>query len=197
VFVRVWLLCALVVALSYGQLHAAFPAYAARPGGISVSALSIAYAANAMIVVAAQLLVLRLLGGHRRTTAIALACAAFATAWAIALAAGQLGSGAEAQLAFVVALVVFGLAETLLSPTFAAIVNDIAPEALRGRYNGFSTLAWTTGFLLGPAVAGAALDAGIDTALFTGLIAASAIAGVGAVRLARHLTPATNLVEAH
>jgi MFS family permease len=196
VFLRVWLLCALVVTISYGQLHAAFPAFATRPGGISVSALSIAFAANALIVVGAQLLVLRRLGGHRRTTAIVLACATFAVAWTITLAAGQLGGGGAAQIAFVLALGVFALAETLLSPTFTAIVNDIAPEHLRGRYNGLSTLAWTTGFLLGPALAGAALDAGIDTALFTGLIAASAVGAMAAARLARHLTPAANLVEA-
>ena len=194
VFLRVWALCALVVTISYGQLHAAFPAYATRPGGISVSALSVAYAVNALIVVAVQLLVLRLLGGHRRTTAITLACATLAGAWLIALTAGQLGSGTNAQLTFAVALAVFALAETLLSPTFTAIVNDIAPQRLRGRYNGLSTLAWTTGFLLGPAIAGAAVDAGLASALFVGLIVASAAAALGARRLARHLTPAADLI---
>jgi len=87
------------------------------------------------------------------------------------------------------------LAETLLSPTFAAIVNDIAPEPLRGRYNGLSTLAWTTGFLIGPAIAGTTLGAHHGTALLLGLITACAAAALGAARLARHLPPEANHVQ--
>lgn len=196
VFVRVWLLSALVVTISYGQFHAAFPAYATRPDGIPVNGLSLAFAANAITVVAAQLLVLRLLRGHRRTTALTLACTAFAGAWAITIAAGQLGAGSAAQLAFALALIVFALAETLLSPTFAAIVNDIAPNQLRGRYNGISTLAWTTGFLLGPAIGATALDAGAGAGLFIGLIAICGACALGATRLSGHLRPEANLIEA-
>lgn len=195
VFMRVWALCAFVVAISYGQLHAAFPAYATRPGGISTSALSIAYATNALTVLGVQLVVLRLLRGRRRTTAITLACAALGAAWLMTLEAGQRGGDTAAEVAFAAALGVFALAETLLAPTFAAIVNDIAPEQLRGRYNGLSTLAWTTGFLLGPATAGIALDAGVEDGLFVGLIAATGVAALGANRLARHLHPAANLVQ--
>jgi MFS family permease len=195
-FVRVWVLCAVVVAVSYGQLHAAFPAFATRPGGIPMSALGLAYAANAIVVVAAQLVVLRLLRGRRRTTAISLACLTFAAAWACTLAAGMLGAGAAAAIAFAAALAVFGLAETLLAPTFAAIVNDLAPDELRGRYNGLSTLAWTTGFLLGPALAGVAIDAGAGSALFAILIAAGCAAALAARRVGRHLRPGANLVEA-
>ena len=190
------MLCATVVALSYGQLHAAFPAFATRPGGISLSALGIAYAANAIVVVAAQLVVLRLLRGRRRTTAIGLACVTFAVAWACTLAAGQLGGGAGAVIAFAAALAVFALAETLLAPTFAAIVNDIAPDHLRGRYNGLSTLAWTTGFLVGPALAGVAIDAGAAGTLFALLMAAAILAALGARLLGRRLQPGANLVEA-
>ncbi len=196
VFARVWVLSAVVVAVSYGQFHAAFPAYATRPDGIPAAGLSLAFAANAITVVIAQLVILRLLRGQRRTTAIALACAAFAGAWAITIAAGQLGAGNAAQLAFAVALIVFALAETLLSPTFASIVNDIAPDALRGRYNGLSTLAWTTGFLLGPAIGALALDAGAGAGLFIGLIAICGACAIGATRLSGHLRPEANLIEA-
>lgn len=196
VFVRVWVLSALVVAISYGQFHSAFPAYATRPDGIAVAGLSLAFAANAITVVLAQLVVLRLLRGHRRTTAISLACAAFACAWLITIAAGQLGAGSAAQLAFAVALIVFALAETLLSPTFAAIVNDIAPDDLRGRYNGISTLAWTTGFFLGPAIGATALDAGAGAGLFIALIAICGACALAAHSLASRLQPQANLIDA-
>ena len=195
VFVRAWLLCALVVTVSYGQLNSAFPAYATGPGGLSPGSLSLAYAANALTVAAAQLLVLRLLQGRRRTTAITLACGTWAVAWTLTLAAGNLGHHASAQITFAAALAVFALAETMLSPTFAAIVNDIAPERLRGRYNGLSTLAWTTGFLIGPAIAGTTLGARLGTALLLGLITACGAAALGAARLARHLPPEANHIQ--
>lgn len=194
VFLRTWALCALVVAISYGQLSSAFPAYATRPGGIPTSALGLAYAANALTVVALQLVTLRLLHGRRRTTAIMLACAALATAWLTTIAAGQLGGGTTAQVTFAAALSIFALGETLLAPTFAAIINDIAPEPLRGRYNGLSTLAWTTGFLVGPITATVALQAGIGSGLFALLTAASAGAALGAHRLAAHLHTEVNVI---
>jgi MFS family permease len=190
----VWGLTALVVAASYGQYHAGFPAYAARPGGISAAALGFAFAANTMTVVGAQLLVLRLVSGRRRTAILQLACGGWAAAWTLTLVAGQLGSGAGALAGFVIAMIVFGVAETLLTPTLPAIVNDLAPDDLRGRYNGAATLAWTTGFLTGPALAGVALDAGAGTMLFLALIAACATAGGATRRLERHLPPSANRI---
>lgn len=194
VFLRTWALCALVVTISYGQLSSAFPAYATRPGGIPTGSLGLAYAANALTVVALQLVTLRVLAGRRRTTAIMLACAALAAAWLTTIAAGQLGGGTAAQGTFAAALSIVALGETLLAPTFAAIINDIAPEPLRGRYNGLSTLAWTMGFLVGPIVATIALKAGMRSGLFALLIAASVAATVGAHRLAAHLTDEVNVI---
>ena len=194
VFLRVWLLTAIVVLIGYGQYHAGFPAYATRPGGIDASALSLAFAANAVTVVVAQLFVLRLLHGRKRTSALAHGCGAWALAWGVTLVAGQLGGGWEASASFALAMVIFALAETFMSPTMGPIVNDLAPEHLRGRYNGASTLAWTTGFLIGPIVAGFTLDAGLGTELFAGLIVACVLAAIGARRLERHLPPEANVV---
>jgi MFS family permease len=59
-------------------------------------------------------------------------------------------------LAFAGAMVIFALGECLLSPTMPAIINDLAPPQAAGRYNGLGALAFTTGFLLGPAIGGAA-----------------------------------------
>jgi MFS family permease len=193
-FRRVWGLTALVVAASYGQYHTGFPAYAARPGGISAAALGFAFAANTLTVVSAQLVVLRLVSGRRRTAVLRLACAGWAAAWTLTLAAGQWGSTGGAVIGFATAMIAFGLAETLLSPTLPAIVNDLAPDDLRGRYNGAATLAWTTGFLTGPVLAGFALDAGAGTLLFLGLIAACAAAGGAARRLGRRLPPTANRI---
>jgi MFS family permease len=195
-FLRVWALTALLVALSYGQMSSAFPAYATGTGGIPASALGLAFAANTITVVIAQLLVLRAMRGRRRTTGIIAACAGWSTAWTLTLLAGHLGHGPTATTVFVLAMVVFGIAETFLSPSLTPIVNDLAPATLTGRYNGLSTLAWTTGFLTGPAIAGLSLGADQGSALFAGLILACAAAAIGTLRLQQHLPAQANTIAA-
>ncbi len=195
-FVRVWALTALLVTISFGQFQSSFAGYATRPGGIDTRGLGLAFAANTLTVVGAQLFVLRGLAGRRRTTAAALAAAAWAASWAVVIAGGHLGGGAAAEIAFAVAAVIFALGECLLSPTLPAIINDLAPPGAAGRYNGLGVLAFTTGFLLGPAGGGAALGAGWGTGLFAILVLACAAAVVAALRLGRHLSLAANLIPA-
>jgi MFS family permease len=186
-FVRVWLLTALLVTVGYAQAEAAFPAFATGAGGISAGALAIVVAANTVAVVVAQLFVLRLTEGRRRTSALVGVCACFAATWALTLAAGGLGGGPAAVAGFAVAMVTFAFGEMLVSSTLPALVNDLAPDALRGRYNGVYVLAWTTGFAVGPAIAGLALAGGSSTTLFLGLIGACGVAAVMATRLGRWL----------
>jgi MFS family permease len=187
IFRRVWLLTVLAITVGYGQYHAAFPGYATRPGGISVRALGLVFAANTIAVVVFQLPALKLLGGRRRSTGMAFMFGFWAVAWAVTLVAGALGGGLWAILTFALAMVVFAVGETLLSPTLPAIVNDLAPDALRGHYNGISVLAWTTGFMIGPVVAGFALSRGLGSAMFVGLIVLCGLGSVAAQRLGRRL----------
>jgi MFS family permease len=193
VFMRVWLLTALLVAVCYAQYHAAFPAFATDQGGLSAGDLGIVFAVNTFVVAGAQLVSLRAMAGRRRTRGLALVGVAVAGGWAVALLAGGLGGGAAALAAFSLAMLLLALAETFVSPTLPPLVNDLAPDRLRGRYNGVSTLAWTTGFAAGPAVAGVAV-AGHAEALFLGFIVCCGFIAVGALRLERRLPRAVNLV---
>jgi len=193
VFLRIWVLTAVLVAIGFSQLHASFPVFATGEGGISAKALSVAFAANTFTVVAAQLVVLRLMSGHRRTTSVALACGFWALAWAVTLLAGMAG-GQLAVATFAAALVVFAIGETLLTPALTPMVNDIAPERLRGRYNGAYTLGWITGFMVGPVFAGVALGAGRSTTFFVALIGACGLAAVAALRLSARLPSAANMI---
>jgi MFS family permease len=195
-FLRVWALTAVIVTVSFGQCQSSFAGYATRPGGIDTHGLSLAFAANTLTVVGAQLFVLRWLTGRRRTTGVALAGAAWAASWTMVIVAGHLGGGAAAEIAFAGAMVIFALGETLLSPTLPAIINDLAPPGVAGRYNGLGALAFTTGFLLGPAGGAAALGAGWGSGLFAVMVLACAAAAVTALRLDRHLPPAANQIAA-
>src|SRR5580692_3842127 len=195
-FLRVWALTAVIVTVSFGQFQSGFVGYATRPGGIGTHGLAVAFAANMLTVACGQLFVLRWLGGHRRTTGVALAAAAWAATWAVVIIGGHLGGGAAAQTAFTAAMVIFALGESLLSPTLPAIINDLAPPTAAGRYNGLGALAFTTGFLLGPASGGLALGAGWGTGLFAVMLLACALAAPAALRLGRHLPAGANQITA-
>jgi MFS family permease len=194
-FVRVWALTALIATVSFGQFQSSFAGYATRPGGVSAHGLSLAFAANMVTVTVASLFVLRWLAGRRRTTGAALAALAWAATWTVVIIGGHLG-GVAAEVAFAAAMVIFALGETLLSPTLPAIINDLAPPGAAGRYNGLGALAFTTGFLLGPALGGAALGAGWGTGLFAVLIASCLLASAAALRLGRRLPLGANQVTA-
>jgi MFS family permease len=191
-FLRVWLFGALLVLLGYAQYQASFAAYATGTGGLGSHALAVAFAVNTVAVVVFQLFVLRALEGRRRTTALALAFATWSATWALTIGAAQLGGGAAAVVGFACAMALFAVGETLASPTLAPIVNDLAPERLRGRYNGLYTLSLTAGFIAGPAAAGAGLSLGDGTPLFAALVVACGIGSLGALRLRRHLPPAVD-----
>ena len=49
---------------------------------------------------------------------------------------------------------VFALGETLLQPTIPALVNDLAPDHLRGRYNALSSGAFQLAAIIAPPIAG-------------------------------------------
>jgi MFS family permease len=189
-----WLITALLVCVGYAQLHAAFPVYATGAGELSAPGLGVAFAANTLAVVVAQLVVLRLAQGRRRTRAIMLLCAFWGATWAMVLAGGEVPGEVAATFTFSAAMVVFAIGETLLSPTMPAIANDLAPEALRGRYNGIYTLAWTTGFATGPLVAGLAFGAGLGQVFLVALIAGCGAAALGARALERRLPASANVI---
>jgi MFS family permease len=194
-FLSVVGLSALVVTIGFAQYHAAFPAWATRDHGIPVSALGICFAANAATVVLAQLPVLRALSGRTRCSAVCVACAGWALAWTLALAFGHAGSGWPAIGGFIATMVIFGIAETALAPTLTAIVNDLAPDHLRGRYNAVSALGWTTGFFLGPAITGFVLNTGNGAVLMVILIAASLLGALWATDLGRRLPASANRIS--
>jgi MFS family permease len=180
-FLAVWALAVMFVAFGYSQYSAALPAYATSTGGLSAHALGYVFAANTLGVTVLQLVVLRVAASLRRPTMLASAAAVFAVAWTIAIA-GAHGGGVAV---FAVAMLVLALGETLISPALAPMVNDLAPDHLRGRYNGAFVLAYTTGFAIGPMLAGGGLRIGDGTPFFVFLVVGCTIACAWALRLNR------------
>jgi MFS family permease len=150
---------------------------------------------NTLAIVLAQLPLVKLLEGRRRMRALGLMTGVWALAWLIVLLGGLSSVGTAAALIFCVGAIVFGIGECFHGPNQGALVADLAPERLRGRYMAFSTLSWEIGFAVGPAVGGFVLDRSPNAlwllAAFTCLLA-----GAGALALERQLAPELQLTPA-
>jgi MFS family permease len=180
-FRRFCVINALLVVFAFSQFHAALPAIAGGPGGLSAGKLGVVFAANTVTVALIQLPVLARTQDTSRTTMIVLGAGCFALCWVLIGVARQAGAGWPALLLAAVAAAIMGVGETLLSPALGPIVNDLAPEHLRGRYNAVDTIVLSLGSVLGPALTGALLGGGAATALLivlvSGCLAAAALSG--------------------
>ena len=72
--------------------------------------------------------------------ALALMTFVWAVTWMIVLVGGVWFHAGAAALVFGLAAIIFGLGECLHGPTQGALVADLAPPRLRGRYMALSTL---------------------------------------------------------
>lgn len=168
----VWLLgiSVVLVTVGYSQLTSGFPAFATGEEGISTRVLGFGFAVNTVTIVLAQLFVLRFVENRRRTRAMMAICVLWAMAWSLTLTGDLVPLGLMKNLAFVAALAVFALGECLVSPSIPAILNDLASDRLRGRYNAAYSFTFSFGHVVGPAFAGLFLARGHGDWLFVVLV---------------------------
>jgi MFS family permease len=140
--------------VGYSQLNAGTQAFAREVGRISTTGLGFAYACNTLVIVLLQLVVLRRIEGRRRTRVISVMAVIWAAAWTLLGMSGLVPGTLGATLLVAACASVFALGETLMQPTIPALVNDLAPDHLRGRYNALSAGAFSLAAIVAPAVAG-------------------------------------------
>ncbi len=173
----------------YGQFESGLAAYGTEAAGIEPSTLGIALAANTAVIVVAQFVVLRLVERRRRSRVIAAVGLIWAFAWIVAGYAG-LGHGSQtmATAAMVSTYALFGLGESMLSPTVAPLVADLAPESMVGQYNSAFALCKQLALAVGPAVGGP-MGASLHGPYIVTFVLFSLGITVLALRLGRRLAP--------
>jgi len=181
--------------VGYGQLNTGIPAFGRDVGGISTRTLGWAFAANTVVIVVLQLFVLQRIEDRRRTRLIVIMCAIWGTAFLALGATGLLPGTVAAAFLFGACASIFGLGETLFQPTLPAMVNDLAPDHLRGRYNAVTSIAWQGASVVGPAVAGLLIGRGWGTAYIVMLVVGIALVGWLALLAERRLPPHVNGVR--
>ena len=181
VFVKVWLISIGAILCGYAQLEVGFTAFSSMIAKVQPSDIAWAFAANTLLIAAAQLWFVKKLENFDRTKSIAIAALFWAAAWIALACAGIIRTQALALI--IICQVVFGIGEMIWSPIMPSIVNQLAPEHLRGRYNAASTSTWTIGTIMGPVIAGTLLGAQLQWYWIGGLVAGLLIVAVAAVRL--------------
>ncbi len=185
---RVVAACMVAVTFGYAQFEAGFAAYTVSVAGVPAHWLGWAFGANTATIVVGQLVALRVVKGRSRTRMLALAAAVWSVSWAVIALSDAVSAGAAVALV-IVGLGVFGLGETFWAPIAPAIVNDLASEELRGRYNALQGMTWTVANVIGPAAAGLLIGNGLVHVWVACTVGGTALASVLFLRLRRHLTP--------
>ena len=182
--------------VGYSQLNAGLQAFARNVGQISTQGLGFAYACNTLVIVVLQLVVLRRIEGHRRTRVICVMALIWSVSWVLLGTSGLVPGTLGATVLVAACASVFALGETLMQPTIPALVNDLAPDHLRGRYNALSSGAFSLAAIVAPAIAGWLIGHALGSVYIAMLVAGCAAVVWVALVLERRLPEGVNGVPA-
>ena len=168
----------------YGSVDAGLSLFVVNNLHLSVHVIGITFFFNTLTIVFGQLWVLNKMEGKSRTRAMALVGLLWFIFWAV-LGGSLAVPAAVAIVALCATQILFAIGETILQPAGSAIVNEIAPEHLRGRYNAAAGTAWGISGTLAPAITGIyyALHLGNWWPIGTGV---TALLGAGLMLRLRH-----------
>jgi MFS family permease len=189
-----WILAvtALTSTVGYGQMEAGIPAFARTVSQVSTEAVGLLFAANTAVIVLLQFVVLHRIEGHRRTRVMMTLLAIWAVSWGLLGLSGLLPGTLAAAMLVVAYGAVFGLGETMLQPSIPAMVNDSAPDHLRGRMNAASSTAFMLGAIVGPVLAGVLLGRGLAAVFIGCMLLGLVVSAWMLLRIERIVSPEVN-----
>ncbi len=185
VLIAVAILC-LCYATLYSQVYVTLP-LAVRDAGLSTSSYGLIMAVNGIVIVILQPVLLPVIS--RTPRIVLLPSTLLLVGGGIALSAV-----CNTTWAFALTVVAWTLGEIGQTTSLFALVADIAPEAMRGRYIGAVGIAWGASGVLAP-FAGANVYAASPGALWLGALALSGVGAAGHIALMTHLRRAKRVPE--
>ena len=150
----------MMLTFGYGNIDAGLSLCITSSVGLDEHFIGVIVAAHTMVIVAMQPVVIGLIRGRSRTRMLGGVGVLWASSWLLFGAAAAAPATWAAVGVLIVAISVFAIGETLWSPVAPALLNDLAPEHLRGRFNAFQSILWGVSGALGPLITGAFLAAG-------------------------------------
>ena len=185
-FLSFVLLNATFMAVGMVAIVELLPPFAKNDAGVSEAGVGLLWFVNSLVVVVAQLPVVKLQEGRRRMRGLAARGVVWAAAMLLIGAAGHWLEAGAATALMALAVTVFGIGECLHGSIQGPLVADLAPPALVGRYMALSSLSWQVGWIVGPAGGGFVLQHAPE-ALWPACAALNLAAGAWAVALERRL----------
>ncbi len=180
-------LCVISIAatLVYVQMNTTFPVYIKEQYGVPENQFGLLIALNALMVVTMQFSITRWTNRYRRTAMLALSAALYAVGF------GALGL-ARTVWQFAACVFIWTMGEMTMVPVASALVADMAPEMMRGRYMAVNGATWSIGWMLGPLLAGLVSDNLGAVHVWTGAFLLGLVATVGYVALGRVMPARAN-----
>jgi MFS family permease len=148
---------------------------AVRASGLSAAAYGLIYAVNPVVVIAAQPVVLRLVDRFRPVPTLAVSSLILGLGFALT-------AFARSVPVFALTVLVWTVGEIGFNAVGPALVAEIAPAELRGRYSGLIGMAFGGAALLGP-LAGTWLFGVSPGLLWLACLLAGAVAGAAVLAL--------------
>ncbi|WP_067508798.1 MFS transporter [Actinoplanes sp. TFC3] len=163
----VFLVLNFLIVLVFMQHTSTLP-IAMTTDGLSTSTFGWVIAINGLMIVLGQLFVPKLIDGYNRSRVLALAILIVGAGFGLTAFADSAGF-------YAVTVVVWTLGEMLQAPSNSALVAELSPSLLRGRYQGVNSLSWSAGSALAPAIGGFVQQHGGNVVLW---LSCAAIGGV-------------------
>lgn len=178
----------LMLTFGYGSIDAGASVFITEFVGLEARYIGVVFAANTGVIVVSQLFVLSAIKGRSRARVLAGVGVMWAGSWLLFGSALTIDGWIAVGL-LILAMSVFAIGETMWSPTAPALLNDLAPEHLRGRYNAFQSVLFGVSGALGPLLTGLFLSARLGGVWTATLAVGCLLAATIALRLRRQLTP--------
>jgi len=159
----------------YAQFESGLPAYALTVLDVDASAIGMAAAVNCLVIVALQVVVVKLTAKRSAPTLLMVVAGIWVFSWLL-LSAAHLAPGLAAAI-FITTYGVFAVGETMYSPVLNPLTASLAPRGMVGQTLGTIGALQTAFSAAGPLVAGVLLGAGLADA-FLGLHIAISLAAL-------------------
>ncbi len=193
--IRLIILASLLLAFAGpATFDSGVPAFASVADHISFHAIALSFTIDTAVIVAIQMLVLRLVGRHRRSSALVVVGLIWALSWTL-LGFAEVVDGAGWRIVILFAFVsLFAVGETFVAPTLNPLINSLADDRIRGRANAMSGFAFSVMVIVCPAMVTLLVAAHLEAVLI-GLLSLGSLGIVAiAARLRATLTTEQDFV---
>ncbi|MEU6207621.1 MFS transporter [Micromonospora musae] len=164
--------------VGYGQFEGIFPAFLAGHTAVPEAQVALVYMINPVVIVVGGLILTTVLQRLGDKASFATSLVIVGASWCLAAVVPTVHGRQVAVGLALAASATFAIAELLMARGVPAVVNAVANDTNRGRYNGVSSMAMNTGRIIGPAASGLVLSGSYALALFPALAAVAVAAAL-------------------